>query len=56
MDFGDSGFDKQWKGLMDHLSMNLGYIGAEGDLNSGVKKFQRRRILVCCLEIILVSF
>jgi hypothetical protein len=33
-------------------------ISAKGDLNSEglAQRFQRRRILVCCLEIILVIF
>jgi hypothetical protein len=39
---------------MGHPSRNLGDIGAKGDLNSGVKRFQKRRILVCRLEITLV--
>jgi hypothetical protein len=47
----------QW-GLMDHPSRNMEDSVAEGELNCGVqfKSIQRRRILVCCLEIIFVIF
>jgi hypothetical protein len=44
-------------GLMGHPRKNMEDSGAEGDLNCGVwfKRFQRR-ILVCCLEVILRIF
>jgi hypothetical protein len=44
--------------LMGHPNSNMEDSYTEGDLTHGVwlKRFQVRRILVCCLHIILVIF
>jgi hypothetical protein len=46
------------RGLMDSPSRNMEDTGVVCDLNCGVlaQEVQRRKILVCCLEIILVIF
>jgi hypothetical protein len=45
-------------GLVYHTSRNMKDSGAEGDLNWGccLKRFQRRRVLVCDLQTLFVIF